>query len=172
MWLSKRSVLAKYGEKSYSRCTSRRGRNSALKIIRIGLEKPVAVYSICGVSPRRPQSQVGPMRVSRPARRRAATAPAVSAAGRCPSARCRASRRCRPAPARSPAPSRRPGSDTPAAAGRVSCCVSGSSSLRNNVGNKPEEHARRRQQPHAQQHGGRRLRAPAPRARCAAGPGT
>src|SRR5881409_3524749 len=59
-------VLAKYGEKSYSRCTSRRGRKSALKIIRIGFEKPVAVYSICGVSPGKPQSHVGPRRVFEP----------------------------------------------------------------------------------------------------------
>src|ERR1051325_6892460 len=65
-WLSKRRVLVKYGEKSYSRCTSRRGRNSALNIIRIGLENPVAVYSIRGVNPRRPQSQVGPMRIFEP----------------------------------------------------------------------------------------------------------
>src|ERR1039457_6607015 len=62
-WLSNRIVVAKEGENSYSRCTSRRGRNSALKIIRIGFEKPVAVYSICGVNPRWPQSQVGPRRV-------------------------------------------------------------------------------------------------------------
>src|SRR5712675_984557 len=59
-------VVAKYGEKSYSRCTSRRGRNNALKIIRIGLEKPVAVYSMCGVSPFKPQSHVGPMRIFEP----------------------------------------------------------------------------------------------------------
>ena len=31
--------------------------------MRMGLENPVAVYSICGVRPRKPQSQVGPMRV-------------------------------------------------------------------------------------------------------------
>src|SRR5580765_8265802 len=55
--------VAKCGEKSYSRCTSRCGRKSALKIIRIGFEKPVAVYSICGVSPCNPQSHVGPIRV-------------------------------------------------------------------------------------------------------------
>src|SRR5262245_43786497 len=63
IWLSNRRVVAKRGEKSYSRCTSRRGRNSALKIIRIGFENPVAVYSICGVNPRKPQSHVGPRRV-------------------------------------------------------------------------------------------------------------
>ncbi len=33
-----------------------------MKIIRIGLEKPVAEYSICGARPRNPQSHVGPIR--------------------------------------------------------------------------------------------------------------
>ena len=36
-----------------------------MKIIRSGFEKPVAVYSICGVRARRPQSQVGPIRSGR-----------------------------------------------------------------------------------------------------------
>ena len=84
-----RMLVAKYGEKSYSRCTSRRGRNSALKIIRTGLEKPVAVYSICGV---KPGLAAGP---GRPAPcpgfgvRKSATGPAESAADKPPSAPCR-----------------------------------------------------------------------------------
>ena len=115
--------------------------------------------------PRRPDAHL------RPRAQRAATAPAASAAGRSPSARCPSVETVPPSSCVLP-------STQPSARLRyarsgwpVSCCVTGSSSFRNTVGNRPRKTHAAASKPHARAAWSERPRAPARRARCAAGPG-